>query len=118
MSHSYSDNWTKLLAYFQNDELSYSYQTPSINLDFSSPRTGVGDIALFSNYLIFSSPVLKASFSSGIMFSSGERNSFLGAGSEHISFATHLSGLNQDINGFEWNFHAGYVYSTSDFNAE
>ncbi len=103
--------------YFQNDELSYSYQTPSINLDFSSPRTGVGDIALFSNYLIFSSPVLKASFSSGIMFSSGERNSFLGTGSEHISFATHLSGLNQDINGFEWNFHAGYVYSTSDWFA-
>lgn len=103
--------------YFQSDELSYSYQTPSINLDFSSPRTGVGDIALFSNYLAYSSSVLKASFSSGIMFSSGESDSFLGVGSEQISFAAHLSGLDQNINGFEWNLHAGYTYSTSDWFA-
>ena len=103
--------------YFQNDELSYSYQTPSINLDFSSPRAGVGDIALFSNYLAYSGPVLKASFSSGIMFSSGESDSFLGVGSEQISFAAHLSGFDQNINGFEWNLHAGYTYSTSDWFA-
>ena len=47
--------------YFQNDELSYSYQTPSVDLDFSSPRTGVGDIALSSNLLIFSPSSLSGS---------------------------------------------------------
>ncbi len=103
--------------YFQNDDLHYFYQTPSLTLDLSSPSSGVGDIGLSSNYLIYSSPVLKASLASGVIFSSGNSESFLGAGSEQISFAVHMSGVSQAFHNFGWNIHAGYAYSTSDWYA-
>ncbi len=103
--------------YFQNDNLRYSYQAPSINLDFSSPSSGMGDIGLFSNYLIFSSPAFTASFGSGAIFSSGKSDSFLGAGSEQITVAVHMSGVSQAFNNFGWNVHAGYAYSIGDWFA-
>lgn len=92
-----------------HDRLRYHYQWPDGETDFSDNDSGVGDISVALNRVIYRSGNTVGSLALGYKFGSGDEDAFLGSGSDDVYIAGRFSGAHLSDLPLTWHGQLGYL---------
>ncbi len=91
------------------DVLDYRYDSPEGGFSLQDDSSGLGDVSLALNHVVYHDDSSAVSLALGYKFSTGDEDDFLGSGANDVYIAVRFSGAQLSELPLSWHGQAGYL---------